>query len=196
VVHIVLWYLDSGFSKHMTENRSQLMNFVSKFLGTVRFGNDQIARIMGYGDYQLGNVVISRLMQHKKPDLSFLHVFRSLCYPINDHEDLGKFDAKVDIGIFVGYVPVKKAFRIYNRRTRIISKTIHVTLDELTTMASEQFSLGPGLHVMTPATPFQEAVAPRAEVLADSSVLISISQDAPSTRIPSSQVQEHSPIIS
>ncbi|GJX05317.1 hypothetical protein Tco_0191233 [Tanacetum coccineum] len=29
--------------------------------GTVRFGNDQIARIMGYGDYQLGNVVISRL---------------------------------------------------------------------------------------------------------------------------------------
>ncbi|GJZ65681.1 retrovirus-related pol polyprotein from transposon TNT 1-94 [Tanacetum coccineum] len=45
----------------MTGNRSQLMNFVSKFLGIVRFGNDQIARIMGYGDYQLGNVVISRV---------------------------------------------------------------------------------------------------------------------------------------
>ncbi|GJU84662.1 retrovirus-related pol polyprotein from transposon TNT 1-94 [Tanacetum coccineum] len=45
----------------MTGNRSQLMNFVSKFLGTVRFRNDQIARIMGYGDYQLGNVVISRV---------------------------------------------------------------------------------------------------------------------------------------
>ncbi|GKE29310.1 retrovirus-related pol polyprotein from transposon TNT 1-94 [Tanacetum coccineum] len=43
----------------MTGNRSQLMNFVSKFLGTVRFSNDQITRIMGYGDYQLGNVVIS-----------------------------------------------------------------------------------------------------------------------------------------
>nr|GEU76238.1 putative reverse transcriptase domain-containing protein [Tanacetum cinerariifolium] len=41
-------------------NRSQLINFVSKFLGTIRFGNDQIARIMGYGDYQLGNVTISR----------------------------------------------------------------------------------------------------------------------------------------
>ncbi|GJY85376.1 retrovirus-related pol polyprotein from transposon TNT 1-94 [Tanacetum coccineum] len=61
VVQIVLWYLDSGCSKHMTGNRSQLMNFVSKFLGTVRFRNDQIARIMGYGDYQLGNVVISRV---------------------------------------------------------------------------------------------------------------------------------------
>ncbi|GJV08570.1 retrovirus-related pol polyprotein from transposon TNT 1-94 [Tanacetum coccineum] len=94
------------------------------------------------------------LMQDKKLDLSFFHVFGSLCYPTNDHEDLGKFDAKADIGIFVGYTPAKKAFRIYNRRTRIISETIHVTFDELTTMASKQFSLGPGLHYMTPAVTF------------------------------------------
>ncbi|GJW76006.1 hypothetical protein Tco_0137688 [Tanacetum coccineum] len=53
--------LDSRCSKHMTRNRSQLMNFVSKFLGTVRFGNDQVAKIMGYGDYQQGNIIISRL---------------------------------------------------------------------------------------------------------------------------------------
>ncbi|GJX30031.1 retrovirus-related pol polyprotein from transposon TNT 1-94 [Tanacetum coccineum] len=91
-------------------------------------------------------------MQDKKPDLSFFHVFGSLCYPTNNHEDLGKFDAKADIGIFIGYTPAKKAFRIYNRRTRIITETIHVTFDELTTMASEQFSSGPGLHYMTPAT--------------------------------------------
>nr|GEX60497.1 integrase, catalytic region, zinc finger, CCHC-type, peptidase aspartic, catalytic [Tanacetum cinerariifolium] len=56
VVKIVLWYLDSGCSKHMTGNRSQLMNFVSKFLRTVRFENDQIAKIVGYGNYQLGNL--------------------------------------------------------------------------------------------------------------------------------------------
>ncbi|GKD01432.1 integrase, catalytic region, zinc finger, CCHC-type containing protein [Tanacetum coccineum] len=61
VVQIILWYLDSRCSKHMTGNRSQLMNFVSKFQGTVRFGNDQIVRIIGYGDYQLGNIVISRV---------------------------------------------------------------------------------------------------------------------------------------
>nr|GEU53030.1 retrovirus-related Pol polyprotein from transposon TNT 1-94 [Tanacetum cinerariifolium] len=70
VVQIILWYLDSGCSKHITGNRSQLINFVSKFFGTVRFRNDQIARIMGYGDYQLGNVVISRVyyvegLEHK-----------------------------------------------------------------------------------------------------------------------------------
>nr|GEZ37391.1 copia protein [Tanacetum cinerariifolium] len=56
VVQIVLWNLDFRCSKHMTGNNSQLMNFVSKFLGIVRFGINHIARIMGYGDYQLGNV--------------------------------------------------------------------------------------------------------------------------------------------
>ncbi|GJV01210.1 retrovirus-related pol polyprotein from transposon TNT 1-94 [Tanacetum coccineum] len=86
------------------------------------------------------------LMQDKKPDLSFLHVFGSLCYPTNDNENLGKFDAKAYIGIFVA-------------------------------MASEQFSSGPGLHCMTPAT-------------------TSTGLDAPSTSIPSIQEQEHSPIIS
>nr|GEY18728.1 integrase, catalytic region, zinc finger, CCHC-type, peptidase aspartic, catalytic [Tanacetum cinerariifolium] len=61
VIQIVLWYLDSGCSKHMTEDRSQLINFVQKFLGTVKFGNDHVAKIMGYGDYQIGNVTISRV---------------------------------------------------------------------------------------------------------------------------------------
>ncbi|GKB57517.1 retrovirus-related pol polyprotein from transposon TNT 1-94 [Tanacetum coccineum] len=303
VFQIVLWYLDSGCSKHMIGNRSQLMNFVSKFLGTVRFENDQIARIIGYGDYQLGNVVISRtlrewyenvgithqtsvartpqqncvierrnqtlveaartmlifsraplflwaeaintayytqnrslirhrynktpyeLMQDKKPDLSFFHVFGSLCYPTNDHDDLGKFDAKADIRIFIGYAPVKKAFRIYNRRTQIITETIHVTFDEITSMASEQFSLGPELHRMTPATSstglgsnpvsqqpcippirddwdhlfqpiFNEYFNPLPKVLADSPVSTLIDQDAPSTSISISQEQEHSLIIS
>nr|GFC05415.1 hypothetical protein [Tanacetum cinerariifolium] len=61
VVQMVLWYLDSGCSKHMTGDRSQLINFVQKFLGTVKFGNDHVAKIMGYGDYQIGNVTISRV---------------------------------------------------------------------------------------------------------------------------------------
>ncbi|GKB53457.1 retrovirus-related pol polyprotein from transposon TNT 1-94 [Tanacetum coccineum] len=54
-------YLDSGCSKHMTGDRSQLTNFVNKFLGTVKFGNDHVAKIMGYEDYQIGNVIISRV---------------------------------------------------------------------------------------------------------------------------------------
>nr|GFA00302.1 hypothetical protein [Tanacetum cinerariifolium] len=61
VVQIVFRYLDSGCSKYMTGDRSQLTNFVNKFLGTVKFGNDHVAKIMGYGDYQIRNVTISRV---------------------------------------------------------------------------------------------------------------------------------------
>ncbi|GKA44357.1 retrovirus-related pol polyprotein from transposon TNT 1-94 [Tanacetum coccineum] len=47
--------------EHIIEDRSQLTNFVYKFLGTVKFDNDQVVKIMGYGDYQIGNVSISRV---------------------------------------------------------------------------------------------------------------------------------------
>nr|GEZ60467.1 integrase, catalytic region, zinc finger, CCHC-type, peptidase aspartic, catalytic [Tanacetum cinerariifolium] len=61
VVQIILWYLDSGCSKHMTEDRSRLMNFVKKFIKRVRLGNDHFGAIMGYGDYVIGDSVISRV---------------------------------------------------------------------------------------------------------------------------------------
>ncbi|GJR60871.1 retrovirus-related pol polyprotein from transposon TNT 1-94 [Tanacetum coccineum] len=190
----------------MTGQRSRLINFVSKFMGTVRLGNDHFAEIKGYGDYQIGNVIISRvyyveglghnlfsvgqicesglkvafrkhtcyvydlegvdllkgsrgsnlrlshlnfgyinelakqeavttacytqncsliqrrhnktpyeLIHDRKPDLMYFHIFGALCYPTNDGEDPGKLKPKADIGIFVGYTPTKKAYRIYNR---------------------------------------------------------------------------------
>ncbi|GJU32317.1 retrovirus-related pol polyprotein from transposon TNT 1-94 [Tanacetum coccineum] len=70
---IVLWYLDSRFSKHIIKNHSQLINFVSKFMGTVYYVKE----------------------------LSYLHVFGALCNPANDSDDLGKLKPKADIGIFV-----------------------------------------------------------------------------------------------
>nr|GEY92499.1 retrovirus-related Pol polyprotein from transposon TNT 1-94 [Tanacetum cinerariifolium] len=48
-------------SRHMTGDRSRLMNFVKKFIGTVRLGNDHFVAIMGYGDYVIGDSVISRV---------------------------------------------------------------------------------------------------------------------------------------
>nr|GEW58396.1 hypothetical protein [Tanacetum cinerariifolium] len=75
IVEIVLWYLDSRCSKYMTGQHDKLINFVSKFISTVRFANDRIAaiigtvkfendhvaKIKGYGDYKIGNVTISRV---------------------------------------------------------------------------------------------------------------------------------------
>nr|GEZ09659.1 hypothetical protein [Tanacetum cinerariifolium] len=80
------------------------------------------------------------------------HVFGALCYPTNDSENLGKLQPKADIGIFIGYAPTKKSFRIYNRHTRRIVKTIHVDFDELMAMAFEPSSSGLALHDMTPGT--------------------------------------------
>nr|GFD14411.1 hypothetical protein [Tanacetum cinerariifolium] len=57
LIEIVLFIVDSGCSKHMTGNLKLLINFVEKFLGMVKFGNDQIAPILGYGD--LGNYLFT-----------------------------------------------------------------------------------------------------------------------------------------
>ncbi|GKC32005.1 retrovirus-related pol polyprotein from transposon TNT 1-94, partial [Tanacetum coccineum] len=88
------------------------------------------------------------LLLDKKPDLKYFHV----SYPTNDSKDLGKLKPKADIGIFIGYSPAKKAFRIYNKRTRLIMETIDVKFDELTAMVFEQFGSGPELQLMTPGT--------------------------------------------
>ncbi|GJT24028.1 retrovirus-related pol polyprotein from transposon TNT 1-94 [Tanacetum coccineum] len=208
VVQISLWYLDS-----------RLRNFMKKFIGTVRFGNDHFGAIMGYGDYVIGNSVISRvyymeglghnlflvgqfydsdlevafkkhtcyvqdtndvelikeavetacytqnrslihtrhektpyeLVHDKKPDLTFLCVFGALCYPTNYSKDLGTLQPTTDIGIFMGYAPSRKGYRIYNKRTRRIMETIHVQFDELTEqMAPVQLSTGPDPTFLMP----------------------------------------------
>nr|GEZ21026.1 hypothetical protein [Tanacetum cinerariifolium] len=58
---IVLFIVDSVCSKHMTKNLKLLINFVEKFLGMVKFGNDQIIPIIGYGDLVQGAVMIKRV---------------------------------------------------------------------------------------------------------------------------------------
>ncbi|GKF78098.1 retrovirus-related pol polyprotein from transposon TNT 1-94, partial [Tanacetum coccineum] len=95
---------------------------------------------------------VTTLVHDKKPDLTFFQVFGALCYPTNDSENLGKFQAKeADIGIFVGYAPSRKGYRIYNKRTRRLMEIIHVTFDEMhQTMALVRMSLGPEPIIMTP----------------------------------------------
>ncbi|GJS70809.1 integrase, catalytic region, zinc finger, CCHC-type containing protein [Tanacetum coccineum] len=90
------------------------------------------------------------LLKGKKPNLQYFRVFGSLCYPTNDYDDVGKLKAKADIGIFVGYAPTKKAYRIYNKRTRKIQETVHVAFDELTEgLTSVQTSSGLAPQQMT-----------------------------------------------
>ncbi|GJS58679.1 retrovirus-related pol polyprotein from transposon TNT 1-94 [Tanacetum coccineum] len=169
VVQIVLWYLDSRCSRHMTGDRERLINFVEKFIGTVRFGKMYMQRFIGMviinrglsvstACYTLNRSLVHtlhgktyyELLKGKKPNLQYFRVFGSLCYPTNDYDDVGKLKAKADIGIFVGYAPTKKAYRIYNKRTRKIQETVHVAFDELTEgLTSVQTSSGLAPQPMT-----------------------------------------------
>nr|GEW89322.1 retrovirus-related Pol polyprotein from transposon TNT 1-94 [Tanacetum cinerariifolium] len=127
------------------------------------------------------------LLHNKVHELSFLHVFGALCYPTIDSENLGKLQPKDNIRIFIGYAPTKKAFRIYNKRTRQIVETIHIDFDELPAMAFEQSSSEPALKEMTPATITPEVIALIAAVIppiqaesTGSPSSTTVDQDAPS----------------
>nr|GEW18976.1 hypothetical protein [Tanacetum cinerariifolium] len=61
VIQICLWCAELGCFKHMTGNLKLLINFIWKFLGTVRFRNDHIATILGFSDLQWGNILITRV---------------------------------------------------------------------------------------------------------------------------------------
>ncbi|GJR17383.1 retrovirus-related pol polyprotein from transposon TNT 1-94 [Tanacetum coccineum] len=239
IVQIYLWIIDSGCSKHMTGNRALLTKFVEKFLGTVRFGNNDFAVIAGYGDVIIGSMTIKKvyyveglghnlfsvgqfcdkglevafrksacfvrnengvdlltgdrssklytialneiasnssscliakasssqswLWHQRLSHLNFATINNlvknnlvrglpkmkfekdHLCYLLNDYDDVGKLKAKGDIGVFVGYSKDSAAFRVYNKRTHKIHESVNVNFDEISEMASKQFSLEPGL---------------------------------------------------
>nr|GEX40923.1 hypothetical protein [Tanacetum cinerariifolium] len=153
IVQICLWIIDSGCSKHMTGNRALLTNFVEKFLGTVRFGNNDFAVIAGYGDVVIGSMMIKKVYYKTQVNLQ-LQVQRVRTDNVTEFknktlakffdEDVRNLKAKGDIGVFVGYSKESAAFRIYNKQTRKIH-SVNVIFDEILEMASKQFSLEPGL---------------------------------------------------
>ncbi|GJR77937.1 retrovirus-related pol polyprotein from transposon TNT 1-94 [Tanacetum coccineum] len=85
------------------------------------------------------------LINKRKPNIKFFHVFGCRCYLLNDYDDVGKLKAKWDIGVFVGYSKESAAFRVYNKRTRKIHESVNLNFVEILKMASKQFSLEPGL---------------------------------------------------
>ncbi|GJV32387.1 retrovirus-related pol polyprotein from transposon TNT 1-94, partial [Tanacetum coccineum] len=136
--------------------------------------------------HTLHNKTTYELVHDKKPDLSFLRIFGALYYLTNDSEDLGKLKVEADIGFFVGYAPNRKGYRIYNKRTRQIMETIHVTFDELTEQTAPVLaSPGPAPNLLTPGPIIDRLVppAPATQALVNPtgpSVSIPIDQEAPS----------------
>ncbi|GKB53657.1 hypothetical protein Tco_0904410, partial [Tanacetum coccineum] len=122
-------------------------------------------------------------------------VFGALCYPTNDNDDLGKLDAKADIG------PGLHSMTLATSSSGLVPNPVSQQpcilpkRDDWDRLFQPMFD-----EYFTPSSivvsPVQESTASRAVVLADSLMSTSIDQYAPSTSILSTQEQEHSPTIS
>ena len=70
------------------------------------------------------------IINNRKPNVKFFHVFGSRCFIFNSKEHRNKFDVKADEGIFLGYSLTSKAYWVLNKRSRKIEETYYVTFDD------------------------------------------------------------------
>nr|GFB29652.1 retrovirus-related Pol polyprotein from transposon TNT 1-94 [Tanacetum cinerariifolium] len=83
------------------------------------------------------------IINDRKSSVKFFYIFGSVCYIVRDGENPDKMKEKGDECIFVGYSNQSRAYRVFNKRTRVIMESIHVNFDELPQMASDQNSSAP-----------------------------------------------------
>ena len=70
------------------------------------------------------------IWREKKPKVKYFKIFGSKCYILIDRENPRKFDAKSDEGIFLGYSTNSRAYRVYNKRTKMVMESINVVIDD------------------------------------------------------------------
>ncbi|GJV27488.1 putative ribonuclease H-like domain-containing protein [Tanacetum coccineum] len=158
----ILIHMGKVFENQRMKLQSLSIHFLKQSTGVGIFHQRSVSRtpqqngVVERRNHTLVEAVHTMLIFSKAPMFLWAEavataLFGALCYPTNDSEDLGKFQAKADIGIFVGYAPSRKGYRIYNKRTRRLMETIHVTFDEMhQTMAPVRISSGPEPIMMTP----------------------------------------------
>ena len=78
------------------------------------------------------------LWKNRKPNIGYFKFFGCKCFILNTKDNLGKFDSKSDVGIFLGYSNSSKAYRVYNKRTLVVEESMHVTFDESNPSSAEK----------------------------------------------------------
>ncbi|KAH9750255.1 hypothetical protein KPL71_013814 [Citrus sinensis] len=78
------------------------------------------------------------LWKDRKPNIGYFKVFGCKCFVLNTKDNLGKFDPKSDVGIFLGYSNSSKAYRVYNKKTLVVEESMHVTFDETNPSSTEK----------------------------------------------------------
>ena len=68
--------------------------------------------------------------KNKKSNINYFKVFGSKCFILNTKDNLGNFDTKSNVGIFIGYSSSSKAYRVFNKKTMVVEEFVHVVFDE------------------------------------------------------------------
>ncbi|KAJ9540987.1 hypothetical protein OSB04_027493 [Centaurea solstitialis] len=85
------------------------------------------------------------LINNQVPNIGHFRVFGCRCFVLNDREDRHKLQEKSDEAIFIGYSKNSIAYRVYNKRTKMVMESSNVKFDPYAEMASEHDSSEPGL---------------------------------------------------
>ena len=86
------------------------------------------------------------IWRKKKLKVKYFRIFGCKCYILNDRVNLGKFDAKSDEGIFLGYSTNSQEYRVYNKHTKTVMESINVVIDD-TILENDIDDDGKGLNL-------------------------------------------------
>ena len=70
------------------------------------------------------------LWRGKKPVVKYFRIFGSDCYILRDRENVEKFDAKSDKGIFLGYFTLSRAYKVYNLKNKTVMESENVVIND------------------------------------------------------------------
>ena len=70
------------------------------------------------------------LWKGRKPNISYFYVFGSKCFILNTKNKLSNFDPKSNLGVFLRYSSVSKAYKVYNKKTWTMEETINISFKE------------------------------------------------------------------
>ena len=76
------------------------------------------------------SITPDEILNNRKPNVKFFHIFGSRCFLYNTKYQKNKFQEKADEAIFLGYSLNSKAYRVLNKRTKVIEESFDVTFDE------------------------------------------------------------------
>ena len=91
----------------------------------------------------------------RNPTLAISKSLGDKCFILNTKDNLGKFDAKSDVGIFLGYSTSSKAFKVFNKRTMVVEESIHVIFDKSINSLQERENIDDDLGLETSMGRFQ-----------------------------------------